>query len=93
MAEAVLIGVAGSVFGTIIALGISYYLQEVGWDMTSMTRGASALIVNVLRAKITTFSYVIGFIHGLLATLLGTAFSGQRIFKRDTAQLFKELET
>jgi len=28
----------------------------------------------------------------LLATLIGTAFSGVQIFKRQTASLFKELE-
>jgi putative ABC transport system permease protein len=51
------------------------------------------LMANIMRAKITTTSYYIGFLPGLAATLTGTAISGIRIFKRRTAQLFKELET
>jgi putative ABC transport system permease protein len=35
---------------------------------------------------------LIGFLPGLLATLLGSALSGVGIYKRKTAQLFKELE-
>jgi len=37
-------------------------------------------------------SYFIGFIPGFMATILGAAFSGLVIFKRNTANLFKELE-
>jgi putative ABC transport system permease protein len=93
MAESILIGLAGSAIGTAIGLGISYYLQEVGWDMTDMIQGSNVMVANVIRAKITIGGYLIGFVPGLAATFLGTAFSGQRIFKRETSQLFKELET
>jgi putative ABC transport system permease protein len=51
------------------------------------------MMSNVIRARITSFTYIIGFLPGLLATLLGTAISGIGIYKRQTAQLFKELET
>jgi putative ABC transport system permease protein len=37
-------------------------------------------------------SFFIGFIPGLLATILGTSISGIGIYKRQTSQLFKELE-
>jgi len=37
-------------------------------------------------------SYYIGFLPGLLATFLGSAISGIAVFRRRTAQLFKELE-
>ena len=47
----------------------------------------------VLRAQITTEAYYIGFIPGLLATFLGKAVAGIGIFKRETSQLFRELET
>jgi putative ABC transport system permease protein len=51
------------------------------------------MIPTVLHSQVTPFAYVIGCIPGLLATLLGTSISGRGIYKRQTAQLFKELET
>jgi putative ABC transport system permease protein len=92
IAEALLVGIAGSVAGTCIGLAVSYYLQEVGLDISSMTKGSSVIMANVVRARVTTTSYYIGFIPGLLATLAGTMVSGISIFRRRTAQLFKELE-
>jgi putative ABC transport system permease protein len=50
------------------------------------------LISNILRARVTPLCYAIGFVPGLLATLLGTAVSGIGIYRRQTSQLFKELE-
>jgi putative ABC transport system permease protein len=47
----------------------------------------------VLRSKITPLSFVIGFVPGLLASLIGTAIAGRTIYKRQTASLFKELES
>jgi len=41
---------------------------------------------------VTWVSYIIGFIPGLLATLLGTAIAGLGIFRRRTATLMKEFE-
>jgi putative ABC transport system permease protein len=92
LSESVLMGVAGSVLGTFVGLVVSYYLQEQGLDISSMTKGSDVIMANVIRARITPTAYYIGFIPGLLATLLGTAISGISIFRRRTAQLFKELE-
>jgi putative ABC transport system permease protein len=92
LGESILIGTVGSILGTAIGLGFSYYLQEVGLDISSMMKGSNMLMANIMRAKITPASYYIGFLPGLLATLVGSAISGIRIFKRQTAQLFKELE-
>ena len=47
---------------------------------------------SVIRAKITKETYYIGFFPGLFSTVFGTALSGIGIYKRQTAQLFKELE-
>ena len=55
-------------------------------------KGATLMLPTVIRAQITPFTYVIGFIPGMLATFFGTAISGIGIFKRQTSQLFKELE-
>jgi putative ABC transport system permease protein len=92
LSESVLVGIAGSVLGTFVGLAVSYYLQEKGLDISGMTKGSDVIMANVIRARITPVSYYIGFIPGLLATLLGTAISGISIFRRQTAQLFKELE-
>jgi putative ABC transport system permease protein len=51
------------------------------------------MLQNVIRAQITPFSYVIGFIPGLLATFLGTSIAGIGVYKRQTSQLMKELES
>ncbi len=92
LVESVLVGLVGSVIGTAVGLGISYYLQEVGWDISGMMQGSNMIMTNVMRAKITPVSYYIGFIPGLLATMLGSAISGIAVFRRRTARLFKELE-
>jgi putative ABC transport system permease protein len=92
LVESFLVGIVGSVIGTAVGLGISYYLQEVGWDISSMMKGTNMIMANVIRAKITPVSYYIGFLPGLLATLLGSAISGIAVFRRQTARLFKELE-
>jgi putative ABC transport system permease protein len=57
-----------------------------------MTKGSSVIMANVIRAKVTPASYYIGFVPGFLSTLAGTAVAGISIFRRQTAQLFKELE-
>ena len=90
--ESILIGILGSIIGTVLGLGASYYLQEVGIDVSTMMQGASMLMSNVLRAKITPPAFYIGFVPGVLATVLGALMAGIGIFKRQTSQLFKELE-
>ncbi len=51
------------------------------------------MMPTVFRANITTTAYYLGFIPGLFSVVLGTMLSGIGIYKRKTAQLFKELET
>jgi putative ABC transport system permease protein len=91
--ESFIIGIIGSAIGTAIGLGFSFYLQEYGLDFSNMTQGSNMLMSNVMRAKIVPGSYVIGFIPGVAATVIGTLIAGIGIFKRQTSQLFKELET
>jgi putative ABC transport system permease protein len=91
--ESLMIGVLGTVAGTILGLALSYYLQVKGIDFSAMLKNMTFLMPTVLRSKVTPFAFVIGFIPGLLATFIGTAIAGIGIFKRQTAQLFKELET
>lgn len=90
--ESVFIGLMGSVIGTIIGLGISYYLQTVGFDFSDRLQNVTMMIPSVFRAHITSQAYYIGFIPGLFSTVLGTALAGIGIYRRNTARLFKELE-
>jgi putative ABC transport system permease protein len=91
LAESVLIGLAGSILGTALGLAVSYYLQVRGVSLGNMLQGTSIMIEETVRARVTPMSWVLGFVPGLTATLLGTGISGIGIFRRQTAQLAKEL--
>ncbi|GLR19483.1 ABC transporter permease [Portibacter lacus] len=92
--EAILIGIIGSIIGTIIGLIGIYYLQEVGIDISSMMDQIDAgfMMPSVMRGKVTPNLFYIGFIPGLFAMVLGNMLSGMGIYKRQTASLMKELE-
>jgi putative ABC transport system permease protein len=90
--ESLIIGVIGSMLGTAVGVSISYYLQIKGLDITSLMKQSTMMINNVMRARVTPAAFVIGLIPGLLATFLGSSIAGIGIFRRQTSQLFKELE-
>jgi len=90
--ESVFVGLTGSLLGTLAGLLFAWLLQTYGINIARMMEGASMMMPNTIRARITTPDYYIGFIPGLLSTIIGTLLSGIGIFKRQTASLFKELE-
>ncbi|MGD2035772.1 MAG: FtsX-like permease family protein, partial [Bacteroidales bacterium] len=90
--EAVLIGIIGSTIGTLIGLGFSYWIQEAGINVGSMMKNSKMMMPAIFRASITPPAYYLGFIPGLFSVVLGAMLSGIGIYKRKTAQLFKELE-
>jgi putative ABC transport system permease protein len=90
--EAVLIGLIGSFFGTALGLGGAWYLETYGLNLGSVTQNMGMMIPTVLRARITPELFFIGFIPGVIATVLGNALAGLAIYKRKTSRLFKELE-
>ena len=90
--ESVLIGIIGSVIGALIGLAGSFYLQKHGLDLSSMMKDATILMPTVFHTRITAPAFFIGFIPGLFSTVIGTMLSGIGIYRRKTAQLFKELE-
>ena len=92
IAESLILGSIGTVIGTAFALVIAFWLQEIGINISQMTQNATLLINDVIRAKVTPTAFVIGFIPGLLANVLGASIAGIGIYKRKTAQLMKELE-
>jgi putative ABC transport system permease protein len=90
--ESVMIGLAGSVVGTAFGLFFAFLIQKYGIDIGGMMKGSSAMIPSVIRARISPVDFYLGFIPGLISTVIGTMLSGVGIYKRQTARLFKELE-
>jgi len=90
--ESLILGCIGTVIGTALALVIAFWLQEKGFNISQLMQNATLLISDVIRAKVTPSSYMIGFIPGLLANVLGASIAGIGIYRRKTAQLMKELE-
>ncbi len=90
--ESLVIGLAGSVLGTALGLIAGYYLQVHGIDISGMMQKSTVLMQNVVRAKITFECFYIGFIPGVIASVIGTMFAGIGIYRRQTSQLFKELD-
>jgi putative ABC transport system permease protein len=90
--EAIFIGIIGSIVGTIFGLAATYYMQEVGWDISGLIKNIGMMLPSVYRAQVTPDLFYIGFIPGVLATVLGSALAGFAIYKRKTSQLFHELE-
>lgn len=91
ISESLVIGVVGSIVGTAIGLVFAKMLEN-GIDFSAMLEGSTMMMSGIYRAQITTETYYIGFIPGIFATFLGTALAGIGIYKRQTAQLFKELQ-
>ncbi|MGA1978525.1 MAG: FtsX-like permease family protein [Bacteroidales bacterium] len=92
IAESAFIGFAGSVIGVTIGMIISWIVEQKGFDFSGVMQNATMLMPGVFRTRITTESWFIGFIPGLIATVLGTMLSGIGIYRRETARLFKELQ-
>ena len=90
--EAALIGLAGSVIGTAMGLALAFYLQTHGLDFSAMMRNASMLMTTRFYTRVTGTAFFIGFVPGLVATVLGAATAGRAIYKRQTSRLLKELE-
>jgi putative ABC transport system permease protein len=90
--EGLLIGIIGSVAGTALGLSVSFYIQSVGISMGDMMKGSTMMIPSVVRTKVTPVAFYLGFIPGVFSMILGNALAGIAIYKRSTAQLFKELE-
>ena len=91
--ESLLIGIIGSVIGVTVGMMMAFYLQHYGIDLGGMMQNATMIMPTVFKGRITTETWIIGFIPGILSTLIGTMLSGIGIYKRQTAQLFKELES
>ena len=92
IAEALSVGLIGSVIGTMLGLAFAYWVQVKGIDISHMLEDSTIIMPGVFRARITPDAYYIGFLPGLLSTAFGTMLAGIGIYKRQTANLFKELQ-
>jgi putative ABC transport system permease protein len=92
IAESALIGFVGSLIGVTIGMILSWIIEQKGFDFSGVMQNATMLMPGVFRTRITTEAWFIGFIPGLVATVLGTMLSGIGIYRRQTARLFKELQ-
>ncbi len=90
--ESIFIGFAGSILGTAVGLFFAWLIQKYGIDISGMMKGSSMMLPTHIRARIAPTDFFIGFIPGLLSTVIGTMLAGIGIYKRQTARLFKELE-
>ena len=94
--EALIIGIVGTILGTGIGIAITYYVQVNGIDYTENIEAlsnSSIIMPNVFYAQVTSDLFYIGFFPGVLATVFGTMLAGVAVYKREMAQLFKDLET
>jgi len=92
LCEALFTGIIGSVFGTLLGVVFTLFLQYKGIDISGMMQGGAMIMPNIIRAKFSPDLLSIGFIPGVAAMVIGTMLSGIAIFKRETAKLIKELE-
>ncbi len=91
--ESLAVGIVGSTVGTLAGAVFAYWLQAHGLNIGALMKNSTMMITDVVRAEVGPMSFAIGFFPGIMATILGSAISGIGIYKRQTSQLFKELET
>lgn len=91
--ESFFIGLAGTIIGTTLSLSVSYIIQRHGINIAGLMEGASLMMPSVIRTRIMPVDFYIGLIPGLFSTVSGTMLAGIGIYRRQTARLFKELET
>ena len=92
MAEALMVGLIASVLGTAVGLMGVWYMQEYGLDYSALMENVSMMMNPIIKAEFTPSLCYIGLVPGVLSVLLGTALASRAIFKRETANLFKELD-
>lgn len=90
--EAILVGLLGSVIGIAFGLFFAWLMQKYGIDAGDMIKDSTMIMPTVFRAQINTTTFFIGFIPGVLSTVIGAMLAGIGIYKRQTANLFKELQ-
>ena len=91
IAESFLVGTVGSVIGVIIGLMISWYFQAIGINYGDSLKDSTFLMPSVMHAHINFTTYYIGFVPGIISTVIGAMLAGIGIYKRNTNALMKDL--
>lgn len=91
--EAVVIGVLGSLIGILLGVAVNWYFNLHGLDMSVYARNTTLMAEDIIYTELKWKDVLASLIPGVLSTTLGAALAGQAIFRRQTSQLFKELET
>ena len=91
--ESLAIGVVGSLIGAALGIGVIQYFHVHGVNFAAFTQDTSMMVENVVYTTLELKNLLLGIIPGLVSTVLGAMLAGIGIFHRNTAKLFKELET
>jgi len=91
--EALVLGFVGSLLGILVGGAISLIFARNGIDISAYSRSSSIVSESIIYTSIDIGTLLIGLTIGVLSTLVGAVLAGIPIFRRQTSQLFKELET
>jgi putative ABC transport system permease protein len=90
--EAMIIGIVGSGIGILLGSLGCWYFNIHGMDVSVFSRNSTLFSEDIIYTYIAPQTALTGFIPGVLSTMLGAMLAGIAIFRRQTSQLFKELE-
>ena len=91
--ESLAIGVVGSLIGAALGIGLIQYFHVNGFNFGVFTQDTSMMVENIIYTNLELKNLLLGIIPGPASTVLGAMLAGIGIFHRNTAKLFKELET
>lgn len=90
--EGLLVGVLGTIAGSVFGGSFTWFLQEVGINMGDAFAQTGLMINDVVRARLTAGAFIQGIVPGIFASVAGTLVASLAIFNRSEANLFRELE-
>lgn len=93
LGESLVTGTLGTVLGILLALPFVWWLKEVGLDYSQELKDVSLMMSTHMKAKFYPGAFIVAMVPGILASFTGTLMACVGIWRRETAQLFKELET
>ncbi len=91
--EAVVLGLVGSLIGVLLGGAVSLYFGYKGFDMAAYSQNSTIMADNIIYPALSLKACLTAFVPGILSTVLGAALAGLAVYRRQTAQLSKELET
>ncbi len=74
--ESFLVGIIGSLFGTAFGLLFAWLMQKYGISTEGMMQNANMMFPTTFKALINSTTYYIGFLPGVLSTVIGAMLAG-----------------